>query len=596
MSPNWSLRSVGHVVPCLLMNLAAVWAAIPVDVQSSSKVSMRSLEEIVSCSGQVLESKSLEGSYSVGLASDGAYSCAWLLVPPSSSVVSVEFSLGLNSSLECSKDFSIDILVCQDILCTTKTSFQKVCGSTTELVPLNFGLYINLSFLTNPSPAEINFTYTGRSQGCMNTNYPIRSNTGQISETIAAGANGCNWLVQPSGISRVLMSLRAFGLQQASCNNGSLRIHLCLDGECLTTALHQLSTCANISNGTITLDSQYGAKIEVDSLSMDAYGLEINWDSFYRDCNSSRTLITSDVISLTNGGSSWTYNYDCEWWFSPSNASHVTSLLQTFPLQGSAAQYGVQFWSCQSQYSLESIQVRKDCESVWNVSTSTLASSYNRTFAITSLVVSFESNGGFQGTVFELSLVSLSCTTDQYVEQGASICTKCTVCQDGEVVVSACSALHDSICRTCTPCHSDQYVASPCNQTADNVCRNCSICNLDQILLRECNGSSDRECGDCHNFSVTLDGLTCSCIEGFERTNTSNVCTPCKPNTYKDEINNSLCKPCPEFSICPQQSTNLSDCQCIAGYERKDGICIPCPLGFYKESVGNSQCESCPSN
>ncbi|EKX31920.1 hypothetical protein GUITHDRAFT_148977 [Guillardia theta CCMP2712] len=265
------------VLSCLLMNLGLVWAAIPVSMQDGGKMEVRSVEEIVSCAGQ--------------------------------------FSLGLNASLECSKDFFIEILVCQDVFCASRSAFGTVCGSTLEKVPVNFGLYINLTISAIPSPSGVNFSYVGLTEGCTNETHPIRSNSGQVSESMGASSDVCSWLIQPPGISRVVLSLRTFDLEQTSCTNRSetYRVYRCLSMDCAASALAQLFTCENVSNSTMSLDSEYGVKIDLDRSLSDTYTLQLTWDSSYSKCPASETLLSSEIINVTNGFGGWHYNYNCQW-------------------------------------------------------------------------------------------------------------------------------------------------------------------------------------------------------------------------------------------------------------------------------------------
>ena len=91
----------------------------------------------------------------------------------------------------------------------------------------------------------------------------------------------------------------------------------------------------------------------------------------------------------------------------------------------------------------------------------------------------------------------------------------------------------------------------------------------------------------------------------------------CPQNTYKAELGNTGCLPCPLQSTSPVASTGLQACKCNANLIRKsDGscdrvcaagseartgndtitACAPCRPSYYKSEAGEQPCTACPAN
>jgi hypothetical protein len=91
----------------------------------------------------------------------------------------------------------------------------------------------------------------------------------------------------------------------------------------------------------------------------------------------------------------------------------------------------------------------------------------------------------------------------------------------------------------------------------------------------------------------------------------------CPANTYKAEMGNSGCMPCPPESSSPVASTGLQACICNANLIKKsDGscdrvcaagseartnnqtetACAPCRPSYYKSDAGEQACTACPAN
>jgi hypothetical protein len=92
---------------------------------------------------------------------------------------------------------------------------------------------------------------------------------------------------------------------------------------------------------------------------------------------------------------------------------------------------------------------------------------------------------------------------------------------------------------------------------------------------------------------------------------------PCPANTYKTELGDFNCLPCPPQSISPSASTSIDACTCsanliqksdrscdrvcAAGSEARTGnnavtACAPCRASSYKTAAGEQDCTQCPPN
>ncbi|XP_050316258.1 ephrin type-B receptor 2 isoform X3 [Anthonomus grandis grandis] len=64
----------------------------------------------------------------------------------------------------------------------------------------------------------------------------------------------------------------------------------------------------------------------------------------------------------------------------------------------------------------------------------------------------------------------------------------------------------------------------------------------------------------------TLPSGGCKCKAGFQPDMDKQTCNVCQPGTYKSEVGDTPCFPCPKFSQGPDYG--LSECRCITGYYR----------------------------
>jgi len=91
----------------------------------------------------------------------------------------------------------------------------------------------------------------------------------------------------------------------------------------------------------------------------------------------------------------------------------------------------------------------------------------------------------------------------------------------------------------------------------------------------------------------------CLCKEGFEASNLGVPCSACPNDFYKDTIESTSCKQCPEKSTTDNTgSTALADCKCVKGYSRNATKikCEICPKGTYAEQRDQDKCTKCPAH
>ena len=159
----------------------------------------------------------------------------------------------------------------------------------------------------------------------------------------------------------------------------------------------------------------------------------------------------------------------------------------------------------------------------------------------------------------------------------------------------------------CVQCVSGKYKDV---QFSDNSCNDClegSYCPRGSIDPIECFGNSMSEVG-----AKTKDG--CLCNTGYEIQVSSYVCSECPQGKYKDVVSNrdfcedctantynnltaqSVCVACPDNSfVSSEGSTQISDCQCNAGYQKNiDESCSECPLNYYRsQDMVDTELDAC---
>ena len=153
-------------------------------------------------------------------------------------------------------------------------------------------------------------------------------------------------------------------------------------------------------------------------------------------------------------------------------------------------------------------------------------------------------------------------------------------------------------------------------ELADGTCEQCpqgKFCPGSYAGYVSLNDSGDALTGtavDCPADSSTAQsGVTtsaaCVCDAGYTEVTGSSTsrrllvvsCEACQPGTYKVDVGNEVCLPCPDHSSSPAASITVTACFCAAGYTGPDGgECTMCAPGSYKAFSGSSPCTLCPSN
>ena len=117
---------------------------------------------------------------------------------------------------------------------------------------------------------------------------------------------------------------------------------------------------------------------------------------------------------------------------------------------------------------------------------------------------------------------------------------------------------------------------------------------------------SNFSCVNCPDQTMSLEGSVslsdCVCVAGYERT--QDVCQACPPgkysnagencqlcagNTYSDTTGRTLCTLCPAHTSSNAGAANREDCLCNAGFFFNSSECIPCAVGTYKDVVSSIQ-------
>ena len=201
--------------------------------------------------------------------------------------------------------------------------------------------------------------------------------------------------------------------------------------------------------------------------------------------------------------------------------------------------------------------------------------------------------------------------------------TQCSNCSAG----SSSNAYNATNITTCTLCEAGKYsreganLCTPCNVNATSEpgstrvqhCRclpgftgpdggHCVSCARGQYKP----GLGSAACTQCRAFSSTLArGSTnisaCDCLAGYENTSSdldpAGACSACTPGKYKPSFADEACSACPSNATSANASTALVACQCSPGFTGPDGgECSACAVTAYKDTVGAAPCTACPSN
>jgi hypothetical protein len=166
----------------------------------------------------------------------------------------------------------------------------------------------------------------------------------------------------------------------------------------------------------------------------------------------------------------------------------------------------------------------------------------------------------------------------------------------------------------CTGCVAGKYKTS----VGTLVCSNCAVNTFSTAVNK-----SDASCTTCLSVttepSQSLAGSAlqtdCKCNMGYSGSNGSTciacplgafkpsvgdaTCSICPSNTYQPELARTAsthCLGCPDNSLSPQSSDQLTDCECKSGYLGENGgDCTTCYAGKFKPLKGPQPCDLCPN-
>ena len=203
------------------------------------------------------------------------------------------------------------------------------------------------------------------------------------------------------------------------------------------------------------------------------------------------------------------------------------------------------------------------------------------------------------------------CEADEYYSQG--VCVPCPLhsySAKGSADISACRCdpgFHRKVSSNGTEC----LPCPPATFEQDGLCVSCGAgANSPEGSLSGaqcvCNASQCQHAvwgWDCEGSCETPPEPCAECVPGFFKATVSlpgntESCHACGNAKYQPQHGASACESCApteHHSLLAQ--TNVSSCQCVAGYE-PTGIsstpCKPCSRGYFKGSMGDFPCTRCP--
>ena len=167
-----------------------------------------------------------------------------------------------------------------------------------------------------------------------------------------------------------------------------------------------------------------------------------------------------------------------------------------------------------------------------------------------------------------------SCAENASSGEGASLC----VCDTGYVSSVASNA----------PADGSACVACPANSYREQEHSACQTCGGNMLSPPASDSRFDCLCDAGYYF------------EGFY--GHSDSCLVCPVDTFKGisttADNIEACNACPANTSSPQASAEITDCECLAGYEATENglVCAPCSPGSNKSTTGVGACAPCPPN
>ena len=142
---------------------------------------------------------------------------------------------------------------------------------------------------------------------------------------------------------------------------------------------------------------------------------------------------------------------------------------------------------------------------------------------------------------------------------------------------------------SCEPCAADTY-----NELHDQT--SCVACpERSSHSLMASSAVTDCVC-DAGSFrQADAPGECQLCAAGFYKDETGPAaCEPCANNTFSNGTGAMVCLACHAQSVSPAQSSQQSQCECVAGYQNAGGdMCAACAVGKSKPEVSHAACQLC---
>lgn len=187
-----------------------------------------------------------------------------------------------------------------------------------------------------------------------------------------------------------------------------------------------------------------------------------------------------------------------------------------------------------------------------------------------------------------------TCACDVGFSGSAGVCTACPPGSYGS----------GGQCLTCTAnTYSDTYgldACIPCPQNSESDTGASMVLNCSCLAGYEWTGSSCEACAP--GFAKPVEGNDvdsgcAACAIGTYASDTASLfCENCPNGTFVNQTGQSSCLSCPLHSVATEDSGNVINCLCNAGYGKCNNCvhCESCAIGKYKNSVGNTLCFDCP--
>lgn len=171
-------------------------------------------------------------------------------------------------------------------------------------------------------------------------------------------------------------------------------------------------------------------------------------------------------------------------------------------------------------------------------------------------------NTYFDGSVGTSIAVCISCTLNSASSEGSSSVNSCI-----------CNAGYTKTGSTCSACAVGKFKST----SGDGSCQDCPMNSATQLTGR-------------------ITSNDCQCNAGYVGQN-GGPCSPSPAGSYKNSTGTGPTLSCPQNSISPAASTDITNCSCLPGYVGQNGgMCSPSPAGWYKDSTGSGPSLSCPGN